>query len=277
MVATGLSDSPAAAGGFRPIHPFSVPASDPSDHDGAAGFLEEHGFVLLAGVLDDAALDPLAAECARIQDEVARGLHDERYGGEIFIDDDHDGDAPAPFVNYVSYVTELSPLAHAAANHPDIVAVVRRVLGRRAWLLDDERFGCVYQDARPGRESAYTRIGWHSDRQSGPHLPMWPSVAFTVHVDATSPANGFLRVVPGSHRWGTDGMPPAFERIDGEVAVYAGRGDVILHHADLWHSAARATSDGPDAVRRHLRGGWFAGERLARDHDNSDFVKNAAR
>ena len=70
-------------------------------------------------------------------------------------------------------------------------------------MLAHSRFGVVYQDARPGRESSYTRIGWHSDWQSGPNLDIWPSVAFTFHVDATSPANGFLRVVPGSHRWAT--------------------------------------------------------------------------
>ena len=61
------------------------------------------------------------------------------------------------------------------------------------------------------------------------------------------------------------------------MAVYADRGDVILHEANLWHSAARATDDGPGAIRRHLRGGWFGGDRLAPDHGLDDFVKNARR
>jgi ectoine hydroxylase-related dioxygenase (phytanoyl-CoA dioxygenase family) len=153
----------------------------------------------------------------------------------------------------------------------------RRLLGRSAWLLDDERFGVVYQDARPGPRSGYSRIGWHSDHQSGPHLEMWPSVAFTINLDATSPQNGFLRVVPGSHRGGTDGMPPGFERVAGERAVYCERGDVLFHHYDLWHAAARATEDGRGAIRRHVRGGWYAGSRLEPGHTLDDFVKNAAR
>jgi ectoine hydroxylase-related dioxygenase (phytanoyl-CoA dioxygenase family) len=106
---------------------------------------------------------------------------------------------------------------------------------------------------------------------------MWPSVAFTIHLDATSPQNGFLRVVPGSHLGPPNGMPLGFEKISGEVAVYCDRGDVLLHHSDLWHSAARATDDGPGAVRRHLRGGWYGGERLAPNHGVHDFVKNARR
>jgi len=258
---------------------FGVPALSPHDHAAAAAFLDAHGFALLVGVFDEEALGALEDDCARIQDEVARGLHPPRHGGEIFIDDAVDGSAgtSTPFVNYVSHITELSPLAHAAATHADVVSVMRLALGDGAWLLDDERFGVVYQDARPGRESAYSRIGWHSDWQSGPHLDMWPSVAFTIHIDPTSPANGFLRVVPGSHRWDPSEMPLRFERIPGEIAVYADRGDVILHDAHLWHAAARATDDGPAAVRRHVRGGWYAGTRLDKDHDNSDFVKNAAR
>ena len=106
---------------------------------------------------------------------------------------------------------------------------------------------------------------------------MWPGLAFTIHFDPTSPANGFLRVLPGSHRGGTEGMPPGFERVPGEIAVYQERGDVLFHHADLWHSAARATAEGAPAVRRHLRGSWHGGARLGIGHGTDDFVKNAAR
>jgi ectoine hydroxylase-related dioxygenase (phytanoyl-CoA dioxygenase family) len=106
---------------------------------------------------------------------------------------------------------------------------------------------------------------------------MWPSMAFTIHIDATSPQNGFLRVVPGSHLGSDDGMPLGFEKVSGEVGVYCERGDVLLHHSNLWHSAARATEDGDAAVRRHVRGGWYGGERLAPGHGLADFVKNARR
>jgi ectoine hydroxylase-related dioxygenase (phytanoyl-CoA dioxygenase family) len=175
------------------------------------------------------------------------------------------------------------------------------VIGENAWLRGDQQFGTVYQDARPGKESGYTRIGWHSDWQASPSLDIWPSTAFTFHLDGTSPANGFLRVVPGSHRWATPApyrnvnnvevpatakpaggytdtpppfeMPLRFEAIPGEIPVYAERGDVILHDCYLWHSAARATED--DATRRHVRGGYFAGTPSPAGVE--EFVKNAAR
>lgn len=71
-------------------------------------------------------------------------------------------------------------------------------------------------------------------------------------------------------------MPLGFEKVPGEVAVYCEAGDVLLHDAYLWHSAASATV--ASAVRRHLRGAWFSGAPDAVEGDYLDeFVKNAAR
>jgi hypothetical protein len=270
----------------------------PADLDGADVFFRRHGFAVVRGWLDDTVLDALEAECTAAQDAVAAGEHDARHGTSVLT-----GDGPAAFANYVTHVTEVAPAAHAVATGAGLVGLVRRWLGPGAWLLDDTRFGVVWQDARPGAGSAYRRIGWHADWQSGPDLDIWPAVAFTVHVDATSPANGFLRVVPGSHRWATpaphanvngavvpDGsvaalghtaepppfaMPLRFEKVPGEVAVYAERGDVLFHDAYLWHAAATATEEG--SRRRHLRGSWCSGAGRLATETVDRFVKNAAR
>jgi ectoine hydroxylase-related dioxygenase (phytanoyl-CoA dioxygenase family) len=246
-----------------------------SDAEGALAAFERDGYVLLRGVHDEAEMDALTVEMERLQSEVRTGALDDQHRDVVL--GDSATEAEVEHVNYVYYATRHSDLADRIVHTDAVVGLVRALLGSDTWLLDYERFGVVYQDSRPGAESAYSRIGWHTDRQSGPHLAVWPSIAFTVHLDGTSPANGFLRVVPGSHRRTTDGLPPAFEPVEGEVAVYARRGDVLLHHCDLWHSAARATEDPPGGVRRHLRGGWYTGEPLAAGHGVADFVKNAQR
>jgi hypothetical protein len=255
----------------REIGVFTAP-----EYDGLPSFFAEHGFAIMRGLYPDANLRDLEVELARQQQRLLAGELPEVCGTVILDDPDAviDGEA---FAHYVCHLTEVSPLARDAAYHPALVAMMSRLLGPEAWLLEDDRFGVVYQDARPGAQSGYSRIGWHSDRQSGPNLRVWPSVAFTIHVDATSPCNGFLRIVPGSHRGGTDEMPLGFEHVPGEMAVYCERGDVLLHHSDLWHSAARATDDGEGAIRRHVRGGWYGGARLAPNHGLDDFVKNARR
>lgn len=258
----------------------------------------DNGFVILRDVFSDDLMARMETECVEAQRRVITHDLPERYGSTVFLDDAAKAEK---FANYVEFVNEVSPAVVEAATNPSLLDVLHRVLGPDCWVRDANQFGIVYQDARPGRESGYSRIGWHSDWQAGPSLTIWPSTAFTFHIDGTSPDNGFLRVVPGSHRWATPApysnvnnidvpetaapfggytdtpapvpMPLRFEAIDGEIAVYTHRGDILLHDAYLWHSAARATAE--STTRRHVRGGYFAGDRT---HErDEEFLKNAAR
>ncbi|KQS00487.1 phytanoyl-CoA dioxygenase [Williamsia sp. Leaf354] len=278
------------------LHSIGVFGTD--EIDDLLWFYEMHGYAILRGLVDETRLARIEAECIEAQERVRSGDLGDRYGSTVFLDEDTETQG---FVNYVEYVSEVSPAVADAVSDPVLRSLMSSLLGENCWLRAHEQFGVVYQDARPGKESGYARIGWHTDWQAGPSLDVWPSTAFTIHVDGTSPANGFLRVVPGSHLWATpapfrnatgvtvpDGaraargrtdrtppfdMPLRFEKVRGEVAVYADAGDVILHDAYLWHSAARATDDGER--RRHVRGGYFGGVRPPAGVE--EFVKNAAR
>jgi len=248
----------------------------PDELDRLEAFFADHGYATLRGVFDEADLLDAEVELVDAQQRLAAGGLDPRHGTVVLDEPDALIDG-RPFAHYVCFATSASARADDLVHHPALVDVASRTLGPDAWLLDYEQFGVVYQDARPEPGSGYSRIGWHTDHQSGPDLDVWPGMAFTIHFDPTSPANGFLRVLPGSHLGGTDGIPPGFERVPGEVAVYQERGDVLFHHSDLWHGAARGTADGRAAVRRHLRGSWHGGTRLDVGHGVDDFVKNARR
>jgi ectoine hydroxylase-related dioxygenase (phytanoyl-CoA dioxygenase family) len=248
----------------------------PDEPDRLDAFFGEHGYATLRGLFGEDELVAAEHELEAAQDRLVEGRLDDRHG-TVILDEPDATIGGRPFAHYVCFATQASPRADRLVHHPVLVEVVGRLLGPDAWLLDYEQFGVVYQDARPDPGSGYSRIGWHTDHQSGPHLDIWPGVAFTIHFDPTSPANGFLRVLPGSHLGGTEGIPLGFERVPGEIAVYQERGDVLFHHADLWHSAARGTADGAPAIRRHLRGSWHGGTRMEVGHGTDDFVKNALR
>jgi ectoine hydroxylase-related dioxygenase (phytanoyl-CoA dioxygenase family) len=272
------------------------------DLDELDAFYREHGFAVLSGAIDPATLAAMETECVEAQERLTAGDLPAKYGTTTLIEGDA-GEKATRFANYVIHITELSPTAEAVIHGEAVTGLVGRWLGETMWsAADSDQFGYVYQDARPGSESSYTRIGWHSDWQSGPHLPMWPASAVTIHIDETSPANGFLRVVPGSHRWATPPpyenvngavvpagaaawggysevpppapMPLGFDKVPGEIAVYLDRGDILFHDCYLWHSAALATDI--TARRRHVRGSWFSGK-APETYGPADFVKNAAR
>ncbi len=255
-----------------PQTPSAAPTPDLEELVAALG---RDGYVVVPGLYSPDELDALQAAMVELQRDVAGGELDRFFAGDEYLAS-FDGELP-PYVHYVVGVTSLSEEAAAAFSHPKIVEVIAGALGGDPWLFSPNGRGVVYQDARPGAGMTYTRIGWHSDHQAYPTSDFWPGVAVTIHLDATSPANGFLRAVPGSHLGGTDGMPLQFEKVPGEVAVYCERGDVILHHCDLWHSAARATEDAPLGVRRHIRGSYMVGRRPEEGEPLEKFNKNAAR
>ena len=272
---------------------------DASDLAGICWYYQTYGYAVVRGLYSADHFDRMESECVDAQARVVSGDLPERYGSTQYIDDPAKAES---FANYVEHVSEIAPSVQQAITDERLLAILKRILGEDCWFGDVVQSGVVYQDARPGRESGYTRIGWHSDWQASPSRDFWPATSFTLHIDATSPYNGFLRVVPGSHLWATPApyrnvnnipvpatarpsggrtmapppfpMPLAFEKIRGEVAVYAERGDVLLHDCYLWHSATRATDD--HAARRHLRGSYFGGAKPAPELEN-EFIKNAAR
>src|SRR5207245_809133 len=126
----------------------------------------------------------IEAECVDAQEKVMSGDLPERYGSTVYLDDVAKAEL---FANYVEHITEVAPAVGAAVADRRLVAIMSRLLGADCWLGDSHRSGVVYQDARPGKESGYTRIGWHSDWQASPSLDLWPATAFTFHVDETSP------------------------------------------------------------------------------------------
>jgi ectoine hydroxylase-related dioxygenase (phytanoyl-CoA dioxygenase family) len=236
-------------------------------------FFKADGYGVLRGAFD---ADELAAFLAAVE-EMQRDY--ER--GELpamFIAEGESNKATiggTRVAHYLVRVTDYSPAIRALVRHPTVAEAVRLAIGPEAWAGDYFGDGFVFAHARPSRDSNYSRLGWHSDWQAQPDSFMFPCVTVTIHIDGTSPANGFLRLVPGSNHHGTQGIPEGFGKVPGEVAYYAEPGDVLLHSHLLWHSAARGSDDGPGGVRRHVRGGWYGGRRFDPDRDVNVFIKAA--
>ncbi len=215
-----MSTLPPSRARLRPIdlapEVIGPPASGvfgPGQLDQLAAHVDRYGFATLRGVFDEAELLGAEAELVELQRRLAEGTLPGRHGSATSVALDEPGATIGgrPFAHYVYFATEASAAADALVHHPALVGVAERVLGPQAWLLDYEIFGVVYQDARPDPGSGYSRIGWHTDHQSGPDLAMWPGMAFTVHFDPTSPANGSCPAAtagtPRGSPWASSGSP----------------------------------------------------------------------
>jgi ectoine hydroxylase-related dioxygenase (phytanoyl-CoA dioxygenase family) len=230
------------------------PIDDATREDIAAVF-DDLGFVVVRDQFGSEEIDELEADLVRVHHALMHGELDARHAApelqpsqEVVIDG-------VPFLNYVVYANHASPVADRLIRRSAVAELAPGLLEGETFFYDYDRHGVMYLDARGA--SAYKGLVWHPDFESTPDLPIWPAVAFTVNLDDTSPENGFLRMLPGSHRTPPVPRPEGYGKVHGEVAVYCQRGDLLLHHSHLWHAASRPSND--DAVRRHIRGKWCSG------------------
>ncbi|UVI28262.1 phytanoyl-CoA dioxygenase family protein [Paenibacillus spongiae] len=138
-----------------------------------------------------------------------------------------------------------SGMFKTAAAKPELVAALKEIIGDSVIFLSDK---IVYKNASTDFGSP-----WHQD------YPYWEgSHKFSVWIalDDAAPANGCLRVVPGSHLLGavshggdaSDGLGfdnrLGRDEIDeSQVAdLHATKGDAIIFHDLLFHSSYRNTS-----------------------------------
>ncbi|WP_296227291.1 phytanoyl-CoA dioxygenase family protein [Ralstonia sp. UBA689] len=81
-------------------------------------------------------------------------------------------------------------------------------------------------------------------------------IAVRLHLDDCGPAEGPLRVVPGSHRQGRVGQAQMLDARDtqGEVTCLANRGDALLMRPLLLHASSKSTGERPRRVLHFVYG-----------------------
>jgi len=141
--------------------------------------------------------------------------------------------------------------AYRLASHAAVLDAVESVIGPEI-LVDGN---LVFY--KPPHDEGYA--SWHQDSvYSGWHLT--PSVSAWIALTMSEPANGCMRVIPGSHKQGLlehDNVEdPNLLNKRGErlrmdvdesqaVDVVLKPGEMSLHHTNIVHGSSPNTSDGP--------------------------------
>ena len=163
---------------------------------------------------------------------------------------------------------------HELVFHPRILDVVENLIGPNIQLQQSR---LILKPRTPG-----AWFDWHQDFPAFPHTN-FDLLIVTVYLDDSTPDNGCLTVIPGSHRLGPlphrftfDGAPRT-QLVDPRVTANRSRwlktpvpaGGIQVHHANLLHSSEANLTDRPrSALQLWYRaadnvqvGGWteFAG------------------
>ena len=210
------------------------------DDDGAGGFLQQTGYLLLRGVFGDDEVDALRDEVERLAAESAKD------DPTVWWTRSPDGD---DLVCQVKYGALRSPLLADLHDDPR----VRRILGFAGHeglqpLLDrNEGTKVIYK--RPGASEGLTDLPFHTDCGMGYHPISCPMVLIGVHLDAGTPETGQLHVLPGSHVTSTPDPAFADRSTWPVVALATEPGDCTVHISHTLHAAPPPTGTAPTGRR----------------------------
>lgn len=155
------------------------------------------------------------------------------------------------FADYCSALLAFDTWFLTVARIPEILDMVAHVIGDDIALWNCSFF------AKPAKVG--TKTPWHQD---GEYWPIEPLATCTVWIaiDSSTPENGCLRVIPGSHRQqrlarhtenNSDGLalnleldPAEFNETDAQDIVLE-PGQVSLHDVYLYHGSEANHSDQP--------------------------------
>ena len=196
-----------------------------------ASFFEENGFVVLPSLLSRENLGELDNELNRIVDTYEK-LPSIRGGFDL--EPIEDSTRSSPTFRKIGGISELSDVFNALLHHELIVEVLHEVMGPEIHLYRDV---VMMKPARIGREKP-----WHQDAVYWPYEPMILVSALTALDDATA-ENGFLQVIPGSHKcqyqhYGDELRIDLDQQLQSQtVGVPLKAGDTLLFHSMLLHGS----------------------------------------
>lgn len=162
-----------------------------------------------------------------------------------------------PIVQRFAFASLHSEYLHQMLADP-YVQSLKKLLGDDTRIAENEKDGLVINHYINTGESAYTKLGWHTDglRDLFTQFKLNPMLNVGIYLDNSPKEKGGLRIIPGSHKQGwydmffrkkyfVDNMPDPDEFI-----IEAEAGDLTVHSGRLWHRVALATVQGAASKRR---------------------------
>ncbi|NKJ44422.1 phytanoyl-CoA dioxygenase family protein [Novosphingobium sp. SG720] len=151
----------------------------------AVAHYDEHGYVVLPGLLEGPVLDQLRALTDTVEAAAAEVADDNAW---YDFSTDLDGNRT---VQRIKKPNRIDPFYAALAGNEAIMALAERLIGPMIRLNHTK----INMKSAKGGDA----LEWHQDWAFAPHTHMGTTVA-SILIDGASAANGAMQVIPGSHK-----------------------------------------------------------------------------
>jgi len=218
-------------------------------------FFEKYGFIHFKSFLNKDAVQQVIRATEDVQ---AQWINEEREkinGVPIKWGSDVDG---KKIVQRFAFSSLFSPVLHEVLQDRRLHSLFPLLGAEGGRVGENEKDGLVINHYINTDTSKYTKLGWHTDclRDVFYGKKVMPMLNVGIHLDNSSPANGGLRIIPGTHTqslWGLLFRKKYF--IDNkpdkdEIGLTVQSGDLTVHDGRLWHRVAQSPLKGEVSRRR---------------------------
>jgi phytanoyl-CoA hydroxylase len=217
-------------------------------------FFNEHGFIHFKNFITPETVNSIVEASQQVQKQWLSEGTAKVNGVPIKYGKDLDG---SDIVQRFAFINQHHDLFSGLADDPRF-GILLEMVGPDARLGTSEKDGMVFNHYVNSSQSAFTKMGWHTDglRDIFHGSRLNPMLNVGIHLNSLKAEHGGLRVLPGTHRQSLYQM--LFRKryfIDNEpdkheVAIIPEAGDLTIHDGRLWHRVAQSTVTGEESRRR---------------------------
>ncbi|MDB5088024.1 MAG: phytanoyl-CoA dioxygenase [Mucilaginibacter sp.] len=217
-------------------------------------FFNEHGFIHFKNFITPETVNSIVKASQQVQQQWLNAGTTKVNGVPIKYGKDLDG---SDIVQRFAFINQHHDLFSGLADDPRF-GILLEMVGPGARLGTSEKDGMVFNHYVNSSQSAFTKMGWHTDglRDIFHGSRLNPMLNVGIHLNSLKAEHGGLRVLPGTHRqslyqmlfrkrYFLDNHPDKHE-----VAIIPEAGDLTIHDGRLWHRVAQSTVTGEESRRQ---------------------------
>lgn len=240
-------------------------------------FFETYGFIHFKNFINRQVVEDMLRESERVQEEWIKEGRKMVCGVPIKFGRDVNG---TPIVQRFAFLNKYSPLFEEFLKDPRLLALFDFIGAPDSRIGVNERDGLVFNHYVNTENSNYTQLGWHTDalRDIFYGNKIMPMLNVGVHFDHSSPENGGLRILPGTHNKGIRTL--LFRKFyylsnkadKQEFGLTVDPGDLTVHDGRIWHRVAQSPFVGEKSRRRVMYIPIISGKYLPRDESSKPLL-----
>ena len=240
-------------------------------------FFDKYGYIHFKNFVDKATVEEMLKESQRVQQQWIDEGRKVVNGVPIKYGTDVNGKT---IVQRFAFLNQFATIFEDFLKDPRLTALFEFIGAPDSRIGENEKDGLVFNHYVNTENSNFSQLGWHTDalRDLFSGNKIMPMLNVGLHFDQSSPENGGLRILPGTHNKGMATL--LFRKVyylnnkadKKEIGLSVEPGDLTVHDGRIWHRVAQSPFIGEKSRRRVMYIPIISGKYQPRDEKSKPLL-----